>query len=34
MSDFDDITYVEVEDKPSGAPVAPAGEYTSKIISA
>ena len=34
MSDFDDITYVEVEDKPSGAPVAPAGEYPSKIISA
>jgi hypothetical protein len=34
MSDFDDITYVEVEDKPSGAPVAPSGEYPSKIISA
>ena len=34
MSDFDDITYVEVEDKPVGPGVAPSGEYPSKIIAA
>jgi len=34
MSDFDEISYRESEDKPIGPGVAPSGEYASKIIAA
>ena len=34
MSDFDDVVYVETDDKPVGAGVAPSGDYTAKVIAA
>ena len=34
MSDFDDVVYVETDDKPVGPSVAPSGDHPAKIISA
>ena len=34
MSDFDDVVYVETEDKPMGPSVAPSGDHPAKIIAA
>ena len=34
MSDFDDVVYVETEDKPVGPGVAPSGDHAAKIIAA
>ena len=34
MSDFDDVVYVETDDKPMGPGVAPSGDHPAKIISA
>jgi hypothetical protein len=34
MSDFDDVVYVETDDKPVGPGVAPSGDYPAKVIAA
>ena len=34
MSDFDDVVYVEADEKPVGPGVAPSGDHAAKIIAA
>ena len=34
MSDFADVVYVDIDDKPVGPGVAPSGDYPAKIIAA